>query len=126
MGHYRDTRGGQLEEGGNLLPRGMKLSHEEVWERVAFFLSMKMRDPPFAGQTKERLSARGAAGIAEGTIHDAFSLWLNQNAAAGEAIAQRAIEHASARMKAARQVVNRAGVRRQWLQDKGDLATLEA
>jgi topoisomerase-4 subunit B len=91
----------------NLLPRGVKLSPEDVWERVAFVLSVKMRDPQFAGQTKERLSSRDAAGMTEGIAHDAFSLWLNQNVAAGEAIAQLAIEHATARMKAAKRVVRK-------------------
>jgi topoisomerase-4 subunit B len=91
----------------NLLPRGVKLSPEDVWERVAFVLSVKMRDPQFAGQTKERLSSRDAAGMTEGIVHDAFSLWLNQNVAAGEAIAQLAIEHATARMKAAKRVVRK-------------------
>ena len=91
----------------NLLPRGVKLAPEDVWERVAFVLSVKMRDPQFAGQTKERLSSRDAASATENAIHDAFSLWLNQNVSAGESIAQLAIEHAAARMKAAKQVVRK-------------------
>ena len=91
----------------NLLPRGVKLAPEDVWDRVAFVLSLKMRDPQFAGQTKERLSSREAAGSVENALHDAFSLWLNQHVAAGEAIAQLAIERASARLKAARQVVRK-------------------
>ncbi|HEX7348954.1 MAG TPA: DNA topoisomerase IV subunit B [Rhodanobacteraceae bacterium] len=91
----------------NLLPRGIKLTPEDVWERVSFVLSIKLRDPQFAGQTKERLSSRDAAAATEGTIHDAFSLWLNQDVAAGEAIAQLAIEHAAARMKAAKHVVRK-------------------
>ncbi|MGH8190326.1 MAG: DNA topoisomerase IV subunit B [Rhodanobacteraceae bacterium] len=91
----------------DLLPRGVKLSPEDVWERVAFVLSVKMRDPQFAGQTKERLSSRDAASSTENAVHDAFSLWLNQNVAAGEAIAQLAIDHAAARMKAAKQVVRK-------------------
>ncbi len=91
----------------SLLPRGVKLAPEDVWERVAFVLSVKMRDPQFAGQIKERLSSRDAASTTENAVHDAFSLWLNQNVAAGEAIAQLAIEHATARMKAAKQVVRK-------------------
>ncbi|HLI18638.1 MAG TPA: DNA topoisomerase IV subunit B [Rhodanobacteraceae bacterium] len=91
----------------NLLPRGVKLTPEDVWERVAFVLSVKMRDPQFAGQTKERLSSRDAASSTESATHDAFSLWLNQNVAAGESIAQLAIEHASARLRAAKQVVRK-------------------
>jgi len=91
----------------NLLPRGVKLAPEDVWERLAFVLSVKMRDPQFAGQTKERLSSRPAAALVENAIHDAFTLWLNQHVDEGERIAQLAIEHASARLKAAKKVVRK-------------------
>ncbi|HMH69273.1 MAG TPA: ATP-binding protein, partial [Pinirhizobacter sp.] len=85
----------------NLLPRGVKLAPEDVWERLSFVLSIKLQDPQFAGQTKERLSSRNAAGFVENVIHDAFSLYLNQHVDIGERIAQLAIERASARLKAA-------------------------
>ena len=91
----------------DLLPRGVKLAPEDVWERLAFVLSVKLQDPQFAGQTKERLSSRDAAALVEGVVHDAFSLWLNQHVAWGEKIAQLAIERASARLKAAKQVVRK-------------------
>ena len=91
----------------NLLPRGVKLAPEDVWERLAFVLSVKMRDPQFAGQTKERLSSRPAAALVENAIHDAFTLWLNQHVDEGERIAQLAFEHASARLKAAKKVVRK-------------------
>ncbi|NID15187.1 DNA topoisomerase IV subunit B [Luteibacter yeojuensis] len=91
----------------NLLPRGVKLAPEDVWERLAFVLSIKLQDAQFAGQTKERLSSRNAAGVVEGVVHDAFSLWLNQHVDLGERIAQLAIERASARLKAAKQVVRK-------------------
>src|SRR5690606_14717789 len=91
----------------NLLPRGVKLAPEDVWDRVAFVLSLKMTDPQFSGQTKERLSSRQAAGFIEGAAHDAFSLWLNQNVDMGERIAQIAIERASARLKTEKQVVRK-------------------
>ncbi len=91
----------------NLLPRGLKLAPEDIWERVTYVLSLRMKDPQFAGQTKERLSSRDAAGLVEGAVHDAFSLWLNQHVELGEAIAQLAIERANARLKAAKQVVRK-------------------
>ncbi|EQD40680.1 DNA topoisomerase IV, B subunit, partial [mine drainage metagenome] len=91
----------------NLLPRGLKLAPEDIWERVTYVLSLRMKDPQFAGQTKERLSSRDAAGLVEGAVHDAFSLWLNQHVEMGEAIAQLAIERANARLKAAKQVVRK-------------------
>ncbi len=91
----------------NLLPRGVKLAPEDVWDRVVFVLSLKMTDPQFSGQTKERLSSRQAAGFIEGAAHDAFSLWLNQHTDLGERIAQIAIERASARLKTEKQVVRK-------------------
>ena len=91
----------------NLLPRGVKLAPEDVWDRVSFVLSMKMTDPQFSGQTKERLSSRQAAGFVEGAAHDAFSLWLNQHVDLGERIAQLAIERASARLKTEKQIVRK-------------------
>ena len=91
----------------NLLPRGVKLAPEDVWDRVAFVLSVKMTDPQFSGQTKERLSSRQAAGFVEGAAHDAFSLWLNQHTELGEKIAQLAIERAAARLKTEKQIVRK-------------------
>ncbi|WP_426702742.1 DNA topoisomerase IV subunit B [Rhodanobacter sp. Col0626] len=91
----------------NLLPRGVKLAPEDVWERLSFVLSARLQDPQFAGQTKERLSSRQTAGMVENVIHDAFSLWLNQHVETGERIAQLAIERASARLKAAKQIVRK-------------------
>ena len=91
----------------NLLPRAVKLAPEDVWDRVAFVLSVKMTDPQFSGQTKERLSSRQAAGFVEGAAHDAFSLWLNQHTAYGEKIAQLAIERASARLKTEKQITRK-------------------
>jgi topoisomerase IV subunit B len=91
----------------NLLPRGVKLAPEDVWDRVAFVLSLKMTDPQFSGQTKERLSSRQAAGFIEGAAHDAFSLWLNQHTEMGEKIAQLAIERASARLKTEKQITRK-------------------
>jgi topoisomerase-4 subunit B len=91
----------------NLLPRGIKLAPEDVWDRVAYVLSVKMTDPQFSGQTKERLSSRQAAGFVEGAAHDAFSLWLNQHTDMGEKIAQLAIERASVRLKTEKQITRK-------------------
>jgi topoisomerase-4 subunit B len=91
----------------NLLPRGVKLAPEDVWDRVSYVLSLKMTDPQFSGQTKERLSSRQAAAFIEGATHDAFSLWLNQHVEVGTQIAQLAIERAAARLKTEKQVVRK-------------------
>ncbi|WP_420466603.1 DNA topoisomerase IV subunit B [Panacagrimonas sp.] len=91
----------------NLLPRGMKLAPEDVWSGCAYVLSVKMQDPQFAGQTKERLSSRETAAFVGGVVHDSFGLWLNQHPDAGELIAQLVIANAQARMKLAKQVVRK-------------------
>ena len=91
----------------SLLPRGVKLAPEDVWDRVSFVLSLKMSDPQFSGQTKERLSSRQAAGFIEGAAEDAFTLWLNSHVELGEKIAQLAIDRASARLKTEKQVVRK-------------------
>ncbi|MFO1469241.1 MAG: DNA topoisomerase IV subunit B [Steroidobacteraceae bacterium] len=91
----------------NLVPRGLKLAPEDVWDGVSFVLSLKMREPQFAGQTKERLSSREAAGVVQGAIKDAFALWLNQHADTGEQIAQLAIQSAQRRLKDSQKVARK-------------------
>ena len=88
----------------NLVPRGVKLAPEDVWDKVCYVLSIKIREPQFAGQTKERLASRDAAQLVEGFVKDAVALWLNQHPDAGEKIAQFAIANAQERMKAAQKV----------------------
>ncbi len=94
----------EFAEYRNLLPRGVKLAPEDVWNGVSFVLSIRMKDPQFAGQTKERLSSREAAALVDGYAHDSTLLWLNQHPDAGERIAQYAIENAQERLKAAQRV----------------------
>jgi len=88
----------------NLLPRGVKLTPEDVWDGVRYVLSIKIREPQFAGQTKERLASRDAAQLVESYAKDAIGLWLAQHPDAGERIAQYAIQNAQDRLKAAQKV----------------------
>jgi topoisomerase-4 subunit B len=111
--HVNGLRTGLLEalreycEFRSLLPRGVKLAPEDVWERCRYVLSVKMTEPQFTGQTKERLSSRQSAAFVSGVVTDAFSLWLSQHPEAGDQIAELAIASAQKRMKAARQVVRK-------------------
>ena len=91
----------------SLIPRGVKISPEDVWDRVCYVLSVKLEDPQFSGQTKERLSSRECAAFVSGVVKDSFSLWLNQHTDAGEAIAMLAIENAQKRLRAGRKVVRK-------------------
>jgi topoisomerase-4 subunit B len=91
----------------SLLPRGVSLVPEDVWDGLSFVLSAKLEDPQFSGQTKERLSSRESAAFVMGVIKDSFSLWLNQHPESGDQIAQLAISKAQKRLKAAKKVVRK-------------------
>ncbi len=111
--HVNGLRAGLTEavrefcEFRNMLPRGVKLTPEDVWERVSYILSVKMEDPQFAGQTKERLSSREVAAFVSGTVKDSFSLWLNQHPAIGEQIAELAINSAQSRIRSRKKVARK-------------------
>jgi len=91
----------------NLVPRGVKLAPEDVWDDVSYVLSIKMKDAQFAGQTKERLASRESAAFVGGVTKDQFALWLNQHPDSGERIAQLAILNAQSRLKAAKTVARK-------------------
>lgn len=111
--HVNGLRTGLLEalrefcEFRNLLPRGVKLSPEDVWDRCAFVISLKMQDPQFSGQTKERLSSRESASFVSGVVKDAFSLYLNQHTDVAEKIAELAINNAQKRLRQSKQVARK-------------------
>lgn len=111
--HVNGLRNGLLKamvefcEIHNLLPKSVKLTADDVWYRCAYVLSLKIQEPQFAGQTKERLSSRQASSYVDSTIKDAFSLWLNQNVQTGKLIAEMAISSAQSRLRAAKKVVRK-------------------
>ncbi|GED21308.1 DNA topoisomerase IV subunit B [Halomonas halmophila] len=111
--HVNGLRAGMLEalrefcEYRSLLPRGVKLTAEDLWERVSYVLSVKMLEPQFAGQTKERLSSRVVSGFVSGVVKDAFSLWLNHHVDQGEALAELVISAAQRRQKSAKKVARK-------------------
>jgi len=111
--HVNGMRSGLLDamrefcEFRNLLPRGVKLTADDIWDKCAYVLSAKMRDPQFAGQTKERLSSRHVAAFITGAIKDAFSLWLNRHVEEGEKLAEMVISNAQRRQRSNKKVVRK-------------------
>ena len=91
----------------NLIPKNIKLTPDDVWQRIAYVLSIKILDPQFSGQTKERLSSRECASFVSGVVKDSFSLWLNQHTDIAEKIAELAILNAQSRLKTANKVVRK-------------------
>lgn len=111
--HVNGFRSGLLEamrefcEIRKLLPRGIKLASEDIWDNCSYVLSVKLEEPQFSGQTKERLSSRQCAAFVTGVVKDAFSLWLNQNVGLGEALAELVINNAQIRAKTSKQVLRK-------------------
>ncbi len=111
--HVNGLRQGLLEavrefcEFRNLLPRGVKLNADDVFDRCAYLLSVKLMEPQFSGQTKERLSSQAANALVAGAVRDAVTLWLHQHVEAGERVADLAIQRAQSRLKAAKAVVRK-------------------
>lgn len=93
-----------------LLPRGLKLAPDDVWEKCAYVLSIKMTDPRFSGQTKERLASRQSAVSVAQAVKDAFSIWLNHHPEIGEKIAEIAIDSARRRVRIAKKVERKRSV----------------
>ncbi|MCK4706257.1 MAG: DNA topoisomerase IV subunit B, partial [Gammaproteobacteria bacterium] len=91
----------------NLLPRGIKIAPDDVWERCSYVLSVKLDDPQFSGQTKERLSSRECAAFVSGITRDAFGIWLNSHIEAGEAIAELVINRAQNRMRTGKKIIRK-------------------
>ena len=111
--HVNGMRTGLLEairefcEFRNLLPRGIKLAPDDIWDRCTYVLSAKLADPQFSGQTKDRLSSREVAACVSGVVKDAFSLWLNQHTDEAEKLAELCINSAQRRMRASKKVVRK-------------------
>ncbi|QIZ77771.1 DNA topoisomerase IV subunit B [Ferrimonas lipolytica] len=111
--HVNGFRQGLLEamrefcEFRNLLPRGIKLGPEDIWDKAAYVLSTKMQDPQFSGQTKERLSSRQASAFVSGVVRDAFSLWLNEHTDQAELLAELCINNAQSRLRKAKKVARK-------------------
>ena len=111
--HVNGLRSGLTEalkefcEFRNLIPKNIKLTPDDVWQRIAYVLSIKILDPQFSGQTKERLSSRECASFVSGVVKDSFSLWLNQHTDIAEKIAELAILNAQSRLKTAKKVVRK-------------------
>jgi topoisomerase-4 subunit B len=111
--HVNGLRQGLLEsmrefcEFRNLMPRGVKLTPEDIWDRCSYVLSTKMQDPQFAGQIKERLSSRQAAAFVSGVVKDAFSLWLNQHTDVAELLADMCINNAQTRLRQSKKVARK-------------------
>lgn len=111
--HVNGLRQGLLDairefcEFRNLLPRGVKITADDIWDRCCYILSTKMQDPQFAGQTKERLSSRQASAFVSGIVKDAFSLWLNQHTDVAELLADMCINNAQKRLRQSKKVARK-------------------
>ena len=111
--HVNGLRSGLLEamrdfcDVRKLLPKGVKLSADDIWEGASYVLSIKMQDPQFSGQTKDRLSSRDIASIVTSSVKNTFNLWLHEHVHAGEELANWVIQNAQTRMRTAKKVARK-------------------
>ncbi|MCP3851977.1 MAG: DNA topoisomerase IV subunit B, partial [Gammaproteobacteria bacterium] len=91
----------------NLLPRGVKLTPDDIWGNCCYILSVKLLDPLFSGQTKERLSSRECAPFVSGIVKDSFGLWLNEHTEDGQRLAEQVISRANQRIRAGKKIVRK-------------------
>ncbi len=111
--HVNGLRQGLLEsmrefcEFRNLIPRGVKITPDDIWDKCSYILSVKIQDPQFAGQTKERLSSRQCAAFVTGVVKDSFSLWLNEHTEIAEGLAEFCISNAQRRLRAAKKIIRK-------------------
>ena len=108
--HVSGLRQGLLEamrefcDNRNLLPRGVKINGDDVFERCSYIVSVKLQEPQFSGQTKERLSSRHCSNYITVAVRDSFSLWLHQHVELGERVAEICVSRAQDRLKASKVV----------------------
>ncbi|MDC1387847.1 DNA topoisomerase IV subunit B [Gammaproteobacteria bacterium] len=83
----------------NLIPKGLKITADDVIQHSTFIVSSKLTNPQFAGQTKERLDSKDHQGFVNSTTKDVLSIWFNQHTEEGEKLAELAIASAQARTR---------------------------
>jgi topoisomerase-4 subunit B len=111
--HVNGLRTGLLEalrqfcELHHLLPRGVKLAPEDVWQNCHYILSIKLAEPQFSGQTKERLTSRDCVAFVSGVVKDTFSVYLNQHIEIGTQLAEWIVAQAQKRLKQAKIVTRK-------------------
>ena len=88
----------------NLIPKGIKITADDVWKNASYILSAKLKDPQFSGQTKEKLSSKEFQSIAANITRDAFAIWLNKETELAERIANISIDNAQKRVRESKTV----------------------
>ena len=88
----------------NLIPKGIKINSDDILANCIFIISSKLKNPQFAGQTKERLDSKDHMSFVSSSTKDSLSIWLNQHTEEGEKIADLAIAAAQKRIKSSTKV----------------------
>ena len=88
----------------NLIPKGIKINSDDILANCIFVISSKLKNPQFAGQTKERLDSKDHMSFVSSSTKDSLSIWLNQHTEEGEKIADLAIAAAQKRIKSSTKV----------------------
>ena len=80
-----------------LTPKNTKIIPDDIWKNTSYLLSIKISDPQFIGQTKNKLQSTSIGSRLTTQLKDRLELWLNNHSEISEEICSIAISNAQMR-----------------------------
>lgn len=90
-----------------LMPKNVSLTADDICQSLSFIISLKIPEPQFSGQVKEKLTSSGFTSDLGGQLKDYLDQYFGLNLEVGQVIAQRAIDAAMRRNNKAKQVTRK-------------------